>query len=157
MPSFIYSLFSESFKFYVGHVVYNEISKKNSYSQIKSCITTYDFTTYNLGEILKPFFGKNQIKKGEHEVIEIAYQHHNWDKFFTMILDDHEARQFVQKRIPTLRETMTGTVGFLAKCSCDYNVVSKNSALHILSCIERSPFHASETVIKPIRQRIEEC
>jgi hypothetical protein len=64
----------EYFDFVTGKIILEEIERSPRYMIIKKEIErkVRVFEYLNYGEILRPFFSIEEIKKGEHEVIAIS-------------------------------------------------------------------------------------
>ncbi len=156
-PSFICSLFSHSFKFYISTIIHDEISKSGNFRHIKDGLNIQTNLDYKIDEILKPFFGKNEVRRGEHEAIALAFLYYEHKVDFNIIFDDMEVRKFIQKNIPKLEISMIGTLGFIARCKCKYDILSESVAVCTINNIKNSKFRASDNLIKSILQQIKEC
>lgn len=141
------------FVFRITPIVYKEVSKCKNYAIIEtSCPIVRDS---NIGEILKPFFSKKQIEKGETEVIELAYEFYSDGTHIPFILDDEEARYFVERNLKDLSSSMTGTVGFVAKCYYEFFVFTKEEASLTISTIGNSKFRISQEIISKVLSRVQ--
>jgi len=87
-------------EFIIGQKIKEEIKKSQNYNAIEILIDnhTQSFEYYKYGEILKPFFSAEEIKKGEHEVIVISYVMYHLGIAFIAIIDEDESRKFVEKK-----------------------------------------------------------
>jgi predicted nucleic acid-binding protein len=112
---------------------------------------------YNYKEILKPFFSKRQVEKGEAEAIALAYIWYKTNRCHKLILDDGQARAFVEANIGLLRAIMIGTVGFIGDCHCFYSIFGKDEALKLLYAIKNSTFRIKDKDLSNVKQRIEGC
>jgi predicted nucleic acid-binding protein len=74
-----------------------------------------------------------------------------------LILDDSDARVFVINNLSTLSKFMTGTVGFMADCCCQYCFFTKEEVTDILKLIEVSGFRVDNNVLNRVRNRVSEC
>lgn len=156
-PSFLQLLFSNHFKFLTTKMLSNEVSKSKKFSQIKkNAITLMDFS-YDISEILRPFFGKNEILKGEHEVIAFAYMYYQIKKDFSIILDEIGPRRFVERNFTYLVKLMIGTLGFLGKCHCDYHLLSKDKTMNLIEAIKKSKFRVTDNIINSVKQQVMNC
>ena len=87
-PSFLNTVLSGPFQFLVTPTVHDEIKRSKNYTQIqRNNITEMDFP-FDISRILKPFFGKDETVKGEHEVIAFAYILYYDELDFGIILDE---------------------------------------------------------------------
>ncbi len=145
------------FSFLIGPIVLNEVSKCTNYGYIKEAEGITRLASFNFGEILSPFFSKDQIKKGEAEVIALAYIQYESGMIHKFILDDGAARKIVCKNFRNLSKIMTGTIGFIADCHCDFSIFSKAVALTLLNEIKCSTFFVEYRVLSSVMGRIEGC
>lgn len=146
------------YTFHVPPKVLSEITASGSYNVIKdnkSIVPVLD--NYNYSEILRPFFGKRQIEKGESEAVALAYIWYKIGRCDKLVLDDGEARGFVSTNMPELITIMIGTVAFLGDCHCISRIFSKEDALQMLHLIEHSKFRIKDKDLNKIKQRIEGC
>ena len=156
-PMFLQSLFSNSFSFFTTRILHDEIKKSKNYSKIKTDRINQMNFSYNISEILRPFFGKNEILKGEHEVISFAYIYYEINPQFTIILDESGPRRFLKKNFSHLIKLMIGTVGFVGKCHCDYGIMSKKETLSLLQAIKVSKFRVSDNIISSVTNQVKSC
>lgn len=150
---------NEELRFIAGRIVKSEVGSSPNYESIKSIFESNvsEFRYYEYGEILRPFFSTEEIRKGEHEVIAISYILHFLGIYFIMILDDDQSRKFVEGNFPELARNMMGTVGFVGECCCSYNIFSKEEAITILMLIDKSKFRIRKETIEEIVEKIEGC
>lgn len=146
------------FDFILPPIVNSEIQKSKNYSVIKNCKDIVPFSLYyDVSSILKPFFGSQEIKKGEHEVIGYAYfLNENSDKFY-FILDEDGPRKFVERYFPTLTPLMKGTAKFVGMCACEFYIMSKQEVREVLTLIENSPFRITKNILDKVRLYLEGC
>jgi len=144
-----------SFDFMITPIVFDEVSVCSNYGSIKGKFTLIQAASqYNMTEILRPFFAENQVKKGESEVIALAFFIFDQGDLKNFILDDEPARKFVLNNLPILKNSMTGTVGFIALCACEYSLMTKEYSLQVLKEIERSPFRIESHILSNIIDKI---
>jgi len=150
---------SGEFKFVIGPVVENEIGKSPNYHFIKSDLSKVREKplSFNYGEIVRPFLGIDEIKKGEHEVIGIAIVYHLKGKDFILILDEDGPRSIIEKKLSGIKSKMTGTVGFISRCYCQYLIYDKEEAIDILERIRNSKFRVQSHIIDRILHKIKRC
>jgi predicted nucleic acid-binding protein len=141
--------------FLITPIVYKEVSKSNNFGYIQSNPNIIIFPKENLGEILRPFFSKKEIEKGETEVIELAYELYANGSPKNFILDEKEPRLFVIQNLPYLVELMRGTVAFVGECYYEYAILEKSEASAIVLIISTSKFRVSEEVISEVLSKIE--
>lgn len=156
-PSFLQLVFSNSFQFLTTRILHNEIKKSKNYFQIQNNGIIELSFSYDISEILRPFFGRNEILKGEHEVIAFAFILYQINHNFGIILDEIGPRRFVEKNFPYLVSLMNGTVGFVGRCHCDYNIISKKETLDILQAIKNSKFRVSNNIISSVESEVKSC
>jgi len=143
------------FEFLVTPLVYKEVNKSIHFKHVQNHPKIILVPKENLGEALRPFFSKNEIEKGETEVIELAYLFYanNDPKIF--IIDDDDPRLFVIRNLPYLEKLMIGTVGFVGDCYCEYGIFEKREASTIILLISKSKFRVSVEVIREVLFKIE--
>jgi predicted nucleic acid-binding protein len=141
------------FVFRITPIVYKEVSKCKNYVMVA---TSFPIVRHaNTGEILRPFFSKKQIEKGETEVIELAYEFYSDGTPIPFILDDEEARHFVENNLRDLSSSMTGTVGFVGKCYYEFFVFTKEEASLTISTIGSSKFRISQEIISKVLSKVQ--
>jgi len=148
----------KNFQFYLTKRLELEIKKSSNYNIIdnNSSLIQLNFP-YDISEVLRPFFGKSELDKGEHEVIAFSYLIYPKNKFFILILDEDGPRNFVLKNLSYLSSNLTGTVGFIGKCHCDYKIFQKVYAKSILVNIKNSKFRVVDIVLNSVLKNIERC
>ncbi len=144
------------FEFFTGCVIHSEIQRSQNFTDIEgefdSRVSHLDY--YNYGEILRPFFSVNEIRKGEHEVIAISYVLHSRGYSVLAILDDESPRKYFRNRFPELSNKVTGTIGFIEQCTCSYGVFRVNKGTTILSSIADSKFRVKRHIVDDAIQRV---
>lgn len=150
-------MLSSPLQFLTTPILRNEIRKSENYSQIQNDKIIELSFPYNISEILRPFFGKNEILKGEHEVIAFAFVLYEIDQNFDIILDEMGPRKFLEKTFPYLADLMNGTVGFVRACHCEHDILSKRRALDILKAIRSSKFRVSNNIISSAEIQVRDC
>ncbi len=154
----ILSVILNQFLFHLPPKVFDEVSASQNFSQVRSNGNLIKVNErYNYGEILKPFFSKKQVEKGEAESIALAYVWHRANRCDKLILDDGEARSFVEANISSLKAIMIGTVGFIGDCHCVFSIFNKDKALELLHLIKGSLFRIKDKDLNNVKQRIEGC
>lgn len=147
----------DNFFFYLPPTVFDEIRVCKTFFHIKDHKNTQQVKGYNYGAILQPFLGRKQLDGGESEAIALAYIFQEVKKCDRLILDDGDARSFVQANIPTLQKLMTGTVGFIGDCHCTTALLGKQQAIDVLIAISKSKFRIKGKDLSNIKKRIEGC
>ena len=148
--------FIEKFDFLLTPIVKEEIKKSENYRFIKECKHISDLeSVHNVGKILEPFFGTDEIKKGEHEVIGVAYIFYEMKMKFYFILDESGPRAFVERNFNYLCHFMIGTVKFVGMCYREFGIIPKSDALMLLRKIEKSRFRVTKDILTEVREYIE--
>lgn len=153
-------LSAKIFKFVIGPIIKGEIEKSPSYQTIKNTIGLYIefFTYYNYGEILRPFFSIEEMRRGDHEVIVISYIFLYFFKIdFIMILDEERTKKFLKRNFPKLLNKVTGTIGFIEISTCNHRIFSKKEGITILSLIKKSKFRVKDEIVSETIERIKKC
>ncbi|MCC7554733.1 MAG: hypothetical protein KO254_01235 [Methanoculleus marisnigri] len=144
------------FKFFTGSIICSEIQRSQNITDIEgefsSQVNHFDY--YNYGELLRPFLSVNEIEKGEHEVIVISYVLHLSGCNILAILDDESPRTYFKSRFPELSNKVTGTIGFIEKCTCSYGVFQTSKGTTILSLIADSKFRVKKHIVDGAIKRI---
>ena len=158
-PQYLIRIFNyDGFTFIIGRIVKNEISRSRRYDHIKSIVENAEsFEYYYYGEILRPFLSIEEIEKGEHEVIATAYVMHSLGFDIIFILDEDDPRKFVENNFPDLVDKMTGTVGFIEKCHCVFDIFEKDESIDILRLIKNSKFRVKAEIIEQAIENIRRC
>ncbi len=140
---------NNKFNIFIGQIINNEIKKSNNYKSLEkdfgSKIKIFEY--YQYGEILRPLFSREEIIKGEHEVIVIAFILFSEDEKFIAILDDIAPRKFIKNNFPQIYESIEWTVGFTKNCYYKHKIFSKEETLIILELIQNSKFRIDPEVI----------
>ncbi len=148
----------ELFRFILCKIIMNEIGHcltKEIDKLIGSKTTEFDY--YEYGNILMPLFSDYEIKKGEHEVIVTSFILNFLGEDFLFILDDNEARKFVQNNFRELLPFRKGTVGFIKTCHCQYGIFTKIEVIDLLKLIDKSEFRIDSRIIINTIKEIEIC
>ncbi|TFG22921.1 MAG: hypothetical protein EU529_09050 [Promethearchaeota archaeon] len=150
---------NDKFKFIIGVVVKSEIAKSPNYNRIEAVIEpdVELFSEINYGEILRPLFSKEELKKGENEVITISFILFDLDYDIITIIDDEEPRQFFINNLTECADKLTGTIGFIGDCVCIYEVFKKDKGLSILVAIKNSKFRITKVIINEVMNKIRDC
>jgi predicted nucleic acid-binding protein len=74
---------------------------------------------------------------------------------FILIIDEQGPRNFTIKNMPYLVAYLTGTVGFIGDCYCDYKIFDKKESIDLLEKIEKSKFRVTHQIIAETKARIE--
>jgi predicted nucleic acid-binding protein len=156
-PAFLIHLLKfERFRFTIGPIIKGEINKSPNYPaieiEIKSHVRVFEY--YSYGEILKPVFSIEEMIKGEHEVVAIAYILNFLNIDFIAILDEERTKNFVQNSFPKISTKFVGTIGFIEICCCHHKIFSKLEGIAILDSIRNSKFRVDNRLIDKIIEKI---
>jgi len=147
------------FKFVIGDVIHEEIKKSHNYSLIQdslnSKISVFDY--YNFGEIVRPFFSIDEIKKGEHEVYVIFYVLNFRKEETIAILDEIQCKNYLKSKMPHVSIKIIGTIGFIERCICKCKLLSKTEGESILVLIKGSKFWIPDKIIDQSINKIRVC
>ncbi len=144
------------FEFFTGSIIHSEIQKSQNFTDIEGVFDSHvgHLDYYNYGEILRPFFSVNEIRKGEHEVIVISYVLYSRGCSALAILDDESPRKYFKNRFPELSDKVTGTIGFIERCACSYGIFQANKGTTILSLIADSKFRVKRRIVDDAIKRV---
>lgn len=137
--------------------IHTEVSKSKNFCKINNqkLIKKYTPSPFQLGNLIKPFFSKDETLKGEHELIVLAYVTYNIDNNFVLVMDESGPRNFVTTQFPYLKDNMTGTVGMIGECYYTYKLFSKQQSLNLLESIKDSDFWVEQSIIQKVKEKIE--
>lgn len=149
----------DKFNFIMSIVVKGEISKSSNYLKIKDTVETKVeyFSELSYGELLRPLFSREEIEKGEHEVITLSFILSNLNYDFITILDDKGPRNFFKTLLPECHDRLRGTIGFIGDCVCTHNVFRKEKGINILIAIKNSKFRIKEIILDDVIKRVRGC
>lgn len=146
------------FEFYLTPLVKAEIKKSENYKVISDNENIISIDNVdNIGEILKPFFSKDEILSGEHEIIGFAYILYQFKVSFYFILDDKDRRDFVEYNFKDMYNQMLYTVQFICLCCCFFRFLSKNEVLTLFKEINESKFRIKTKFLNKAEKYIEVC
>ena len=147
----------EYFNFVTGKIILKEIERSPRYriikKEIERKVRVFEYLDY--GEILRPFFSIEEIKKREHEVIAISCILYILEINFLAIIDDEQAIRFLKRNFPRIEHKITRTVGFMEECY-RRKIFSKEETINILELIKKSKFRVKKAIIEDIIKRISE-
>ena len=153
-PQYLLSMLSHV-DFVMPPLVLEEVRRCRNYEMLgadpRIKLTDPDFESR---EILRPLFSAEQWQKGEAESIALGYSLQISGGLWKLVLDDTQARAFVERILPSLSEFMTGTLGFIAICY-ETRIFSQKDSLTIIALVEKSPFRTSGEVLSTVRRRIQ--
>ncbi len=158
-PELLIRIFnSNKFALVVGKIVHEELKRSENYLKIESILNKSEFYDYTqFGEIIRPFMSLEEISKGEHEVIAIAYILNFLGYEIIFILDDNDARNFVLRSLKKISNRMIGTIGFVCRCCCHHKIFNKEEARLILIMIKNSNFRVKKEILERAIGEIEGC
>lgn len=159
-PQYLRQLLSwKTLKFVIGQLIKEEIKRSPNYHMIEDIVESHIqiFRYYEYGEILRPVFSLEEIKRGDHEIIVISYILCFFGIDFIAILDDKSLKKFLQRNFPKILTKVTGTVGFLKLCCCSYKIFSRKEAISILDSIKKSKFRIKGEIVDGIIEEIKRC
>ncbi len=145
-----------NFKIHLSPIVYFELKKSKNFEKISKHrnINLFAIADFNIGELVKPFFSRSEINRGEHELIVVAYFAYNLNQNLILIIDEISIRNFIVKNLTYLEPFMTGTVGMIGKCFYTFNIFNKEKSLELLNKIENSKFRVNKGIIDNVRKMI---
>ena len=149
----------DKFNFIIGVIVKDEIVKSPNYNKIEAVMKSDVelFSEINYGEILRPLFSKEELKKGENEVITISFILFDLDYDIITIIDDEEPRKFFINNLTECADKLTGTIGFIGDCVCIHKIFKKDKGMNILIAIKNSKFRITEVIFNEVMNKIREC
>ena len=147
---------SPFFDFVIGPIILREVEKSDSFNRIatelKANIRVFDYFAY--GEIVRPFFSIDEVEVGEHEVVVVSYILHSRGLLYRSILDDNQPRRFLERELPAILPSLTGTIGFVELCTVKHKLFSKSECIELLEQIRTSRFRISNRIVDEAIERI---
>lgn len=145
----------DNFKVHVPPKVNDEISKSKNWCNISEHknLNFFSNSPFDVGKIIQPFLSKNEIKKGEYDIIITAYFFYNLSrpKEFFLIIDDAKPRKFVQNNLEELKAHMMGTVEFIKCCYLKCKIFNKDEVMNLYDRIEKSGFWIKREIMEKLR------
>lgn len=147
----------EWYGFVVGTVIRQEVTAKVCPAEFLETLDTHveSFEYYSYGEILRPFFGITEVRKGESEAVVISFILHTRGEHHRLIIDESPARRFVERTVPDLVPYLTGTVGFIETATVVRNVFTVEEAIEMLRAIMQSRFRVEPGIVQQAIKRLE--
>lgn len=146
----------EQYSFVMGAVVRREVTTKKCPEEFHEAMNQYvegfEYNTY--GEILRPFFGVEEVEKGESEAVVISFILHQRRELHVLIIDESPARRFVGYRFPVLEQYMTGTVGFLETSTVVRNIFTPIETIEMLREMLASTFRVDPEIVRKAIERL---
>ncbi len=156
-PALLNLMLEGPFQFLITRIVHDEIKASENYLQIQAERLKKLEEPFDISEILRPFFGKDEASKGEHEVVAFSLILYENDPDLIIILDDAQPRKMLERHNPRVANNVYGTVGFVASCHCDYDILQKRDTLEAIRAVGESKFRVSGDIIRQAESQVREC
>lgn len=147
----------EYYSLVMGSVIRREVTAKECPEDFLDAlhhhVEGFEYQAY--GEILRPFFGDEEIRKGESEAVVISFILHRMGERHILIIDESPARRFVGGRFPELLQYLTGTVGFLETCTVLRNIFTPEEAIELLRAMLASTFRIDPDIVHEAIEKLE--
>ncbi|MBI2545591.1 hypothetical protein HYV81_00225 [Candidatus Woesearchaeota archaeon] len=146
----------DNFRAHLTPLIHKEIKRSINFSSIDQHANINIFSTpsFNIGELVKPFFSKKEISKGEHEIVVAAYFIYNTNRDIIIIIDEKGPRQFIINHLPELIPFLTGTVGMVGSCYYTFAIMDKQKTLNLLDQIGSSRFRVTQKILNEIKEKV---
>jgi len=145
----------DKFKMHMGKQVLGEIKKSSNFYKIQNkTFNLFNNPNLNLGEALRPFITEEQISKGEHEVIILAYVFGGTGIDFWVVIDEKSKRNLLKRVVPEVSDKLLGTINFIGLCNNKYNIFNKQESLTILDKITSSNFRVKPEIIADVKREL---
>lgn len=131
------SNYLNSYRFFVGSKILNEIKKiMTNNKEFYSKVTILEYDYY---ELIKPFFFRDEshFEDGEYEAIGIGFHLNNYGMLKYLVIDEKRARNFVQRNFSRLFDKLVGTIGFIRDSCIKDKKISLKRAIEVLSTIQK--------------------
>ena len=146
----------EDYSFVMGSVIRREVTAKECPAEflevMRLGVETFDYNDH--GELLRPFFGETEIRKGESEAVVISFVLHRRGERHILVIDEGPARRFVGGRFPDLLQYLTGTVGFLEDAAMR-KLFTPGEAIELLEAMLASNFRVDPAIVRAAIERLE--
>jgi predicted nucleic acid-binding protein len=148
---------SRHHSFVMGSVIRREVTAKECPEDFLDTLTRdiEIFDYYDHAEILRPFFGDEEMRKGETEAVVISFILHATGEQHVLVIDESPARRFVERRFPDLMEYLTGTVGFLEASTVVRNIFTPEEAIEMMRAMIASGFRVDPGMVREAIGRLE--
>lgn len=156
-PALLNMMLVGPFQFLITRIVHDEIKKSENYLQTRTDRIRRLEDPFDISKILKPFFGRGEVSKGEHEVVAFSMILSEDYPDLIIILDDAQPRKILERHNPRLASNMYGTVGFVVSCHCDYATLQKGDVLGAVKAIGESKFRVPDDVIRQAESQVSGC
>lgn len=145
-----------AFRFWTGRVIKAEVGLSNLFAAVSDDFTDLVglFDYYQYGELIRPFLSGGQINKGENEVIVISYILDATSEDYQAIIDDGDARKFVERSLPEISKHVSGTLGFIERCASHFAVMSSVEATELLRAMKSSGFRIKGEIVDEAIRRL---
>lgn len=146
----------DNFRANIPPRIHSEVTKSKNYHLINKHknLNIFTFANFDIGELIRPFFSKEEIVRGEHEIIVVAYFFYNINKNFLLVVDEKGPRNFIKTNFIYLAPLLVGTVGMIGKCFYIHNIYTKQKTLDLLNLVENSKFRVEKGIIDRVRQEV---
>lgn len=148
----------DNFKTHIPPKVSEEIKDSKNWRKISNHknLNTFFVPSFDIGKPIQPFLSKQEIKRGEYDIIITAYFVYNLskEKDFFIIIDDSKPRKFIERNLIELSSHLFGTVTFIKKCCLNYKIFNKNETLNLYDYIEKSNFRIKVEILNELRKEI---
>ncbi len=148
----------DKFKTHIPPKVEEEVKKSKNWKDIsKHKNLNYFFKPcFDVGKVIQPLLSKEEIKKGEYDIIITAYFLYNLsnEKNFFIIIDDSKPRKFIERNVKELQPHLFGTVNFIKICCLDYKIFNNKETLDLYDDIEKSNFRIKKEILDFLRSEI---
>jgi hypothetical protein len=145
----------KNFKIHISKKILEEIGKSPHFHYIKNeKFNIFSNPNLNLGEALRPFVTEEQIFKGEHEVIVLAYIFNGTGINFWVIIDEKSKRNLVERIVPEISNKLIGTIQLIGLCNNKYNIFNKKESLELLDKISFSNFRIKGELIEEVKKTL---
>lgn len=147
----------KKFEAQISPTIYEEIARSPNFyliEKIENRINFFSEIDLRISEILRPFFSEEELKKGEQEVIALAYICHNLKLNFVLVIDDRSPVRFIEKNLKCIYNYLTGTANFIRDCYLKYHIFEKEESINLLNEMSKSKFFINKKIILLIKKKL---
>lgn len=149
----------EIFTAQLSPTIHKELHLKNKDAKLKKLIESscnvFQDSRIKYAEALRPVFSKEELQKGEHELIAIAVLCNELKIELILVIDDEGPRKIISNHFAYLSVYLTRTGRFIEKCYSQYDVLKKDEAIKLINDMKKSKFHIDKRSIDQLLGELE--
>ncbi|MEK6908464.1 MAG: hypothetical protein AABX23_00225 [Nanoarchaeota archaeon] len=148
-----------SFKAHISPTIYDELKMKSRDQELNSIINNkcniFKDSRIKYSEALRPVFSKEELKKGEHEIIAIAVLCDQMVIDFVLVIDDEGPRKIINSHFKYLLTRLVRTARFIEQCYSKYDIFENGESIKLLNDMKSSKFRIDDKSIEQLLKELE--